>query len=140
MGRCLHLASCNNTYLYWFDMSDYDMETAKAMLMTKRYLYVGFMCHQVIEKALKGFIVKSDSSKPIPYIHNLTKLSKQSGLYVEMAEHYKDMLDILDPLNIESSYPSAKEKLVASLTPERCEEILKGTEDLYKWIKLKLIS
>jgi hypothetical protein len=28
---------------YWINLSDYDMETADAMLLTKRYLYVGFM-------------------------------------------------------------------------------------------------
>lgn len=56
-----------------------------------------------------------------------------------MTDYDKDTLDILDPLNIETRYPSAKEKLVASLTPARCEEILQRTEDLYKWIKLKSI-
>ena len=75
----------------------------------------------VIEKALKGFIVKDDSSNYIPHIHNLTKLSKQAGLYIEMSEYSKDTLDILDPLNIETRYPSEKEKLIASLTTVRCE-------------------
>ncbi len=28
----------------WVERSEYDMETAKAMLKAKRYLYVGFMC------------------------------------------------------------------------------------------------
>lgn len=44
---------------YWIEMSDYDLETADAMLLTGRYLYVGFMCHQTIEKILKaiGLIV-----------------------------------------------------------------------------------
>lgn len=41
---------------YWIKLADYDYETAKAMLNTGRYLYVGFMCHQVIEKALKAVI------------------------------------------------------------------------------------
>ncbi len=44
----------NDRIQYWVEMSDYDFETAKAMLETKRYLYVGFMCHQVIEKILKA--------------------------------------------------------------------------------------
>ena len=39
---------------YWIDISDYDLETAEAMLQSKRYLYVGFMCHQTIEKAFKA--------------------------------------------------------------------------------------
>ncbi|MDR0845826.1 MAG: HEPN domain-containing protein [Tannerella sp.] len=34
---------------YWVDLADYDIETADSMLREKRYLYVGFMCHQVIE-------------------------------------------------------------------------------------------
>ncbi len=40
----------NEKIKYWIDIAEYDLETAKAMLSTKRYLYVGFMCHQVIEK------------------------------------------------------------------------------------------
>lgn len=31
---------------YWLDLAEYDLETAMAMLETKRFLYVGFMCHQ----------------------------------------------------------------------------------------------
>jgi uncharacterized protein YeeX (DUF496 family) len=39
---------------YWIELSDYDLETAEAMLKSKRYLYVGFMCHQTIEKIFTG--------------------------------------------------------------------------------------
>ena len=28
---------------YWIEMSDYDLETADAMFVTSRYLYVGFI-------------------------------------------------------------------------------------------------
>ncbi len=38
---------------YWLDIASYDLKTARAMLRTKRFLYVGFMCHQVIEKVKK---------------------------------------------------------------------------------------
>jgi HEPN domain-containing protein len=127
----------NNSYSYWFDLAEYDMETAKAMQKMKRFLYVGFMCHQTIEKALKGIIVKKDPSTTIPYIHNLTKLSKQSGLYDAFESDQKDMLDILEPLNIEARYPTVKEKLLETLTFKRCEEILKRTEALFSWIKMR---
>lgn len=39
---------------YWIEIAKYDLETAEAMLKSKRYLYVGFMCHQSIEKILKA--------------------------------------------------------------------------------------
>ena len=45
----------NDKVTYWIEISDYDLETAQAMFATKRYLYVGFMCHQVIEKMLKAY-------------------------------------------------------------------------------------
>ena len=44
---------------YWFDGADYDLQTAQAMLETRRLLYVGFMCHQTIEKALKGVFIEA---------------------------------------------------------------------------------
>ncbi len=28
---------------YWIELSDYDLKTAEAMLLSQRYLYVGFM-------------------------------------------------------------------------------------------------
>lgn len=55
---------------YWLDLAKYDLETAKAMNDTKRYLYVGFMCHQVIEKALKAYYARRFEDAP-PYTHNL---------------------------------------------------------------------
>jgi len=43
-----------NKVTYWVELSDYDMKTAEAMLKSERYLYVGFMAHQAIEKILKA--------------------------------------------------------------------------------------
>ena len=40
---------------YWLEMCDYDWDTAQAMFEAKRYLYVGFLCHLIIEKALKAY-------------------------------------------------------------------------------------
>lgn len=37
---------------YWLDISDYDLETARAMLFSERYLYVVFMCQQAMEKII----------------------------------------------------------------------------------------
>lgn len=36
---------------YWLDLADYDLVTAEAMHQTGRWLYVAFMCHQVIENS-----------------------------------------------------------------------------------------
>jgi len=122
---------------YWIDLSDYDMETADAMLKTKRYLYVGFMCHQSIEKIFKAFYVKK-RSETAPYSHSLSYLAKKGDFYDLFSEEQKDFIDQLEPLNIEARYPSHKERLLKSLTSDRCVQIIDKTREIQSWIKEKL--
>ena len=122
---------------YWIDLSDYDLETANAMLISKRYLYVGFMCHQTIEKAFKAYCIKL---KPVaaPYSHSLSYIAKQGGFYESFSEEEREFIDQIEPLNIEARYPSHKERLLKSLTETKCLEIIQKTKELQKWIKEKL--
>lgn len=118
---------------YWHDLATYDLDTAKAMLKSKRFLYVGYMCHQVIEKILKAYYVKIAGKIP-PYTHNLYFLTTESGLDSKLTEKQKILLDELEPLNIEARYPEYKERLLKQLTIPRCKEIISETEKLYQWI------
>lgn len=43
-------------YAHWEDIAQYDLETAKAMLSSGRFLYVVFMCQQSIEKIIKDYL------------------------------------------------------------------------------------
>ena len=122
---------------YWLDLSDYDFDTANAMQHSGRYLYVGFMCHQTIEKILKAYF-NLNNSEPAPFTHSLSYIAKKAGIYDSFTDDFKDFIDMLEPLNIESRYPSHKEKLMKGLTKERCEDILKNTKILQSWIKAKL--
>ena len=126
-----------NKSAYWFDGAEYDLQPAHAMLETRRMLYVGFMCHQVIEKALKGCFVTRKPDEELPSIHKLMRLANLCGLSAEMSERQLDLLDTLSPLNIEARYPLQKERLLASLTVPRCEQMIKETEELYQWIRKK---
>lgn len=122
---------------YWTELSDYDLETAEAMLKTKRFLYVGFMCHQATEKILKALFSKVNENK-VPFTHSLSRLISESELEVELSEEQFDFIDSIEPLNIEARYPSHKERLLKSLSIERCQELLNNTKDFQLWIKAKL--
>jgi HEPN domain-containing protein len=122
---------------YWLELSDYDLETAKAMLKSKRYLYVGFMCHQSIEKILKAYYSQHSQDTP-PFSHSLSYLSKESGINKILEDHQKEFMDQIEPLNIEARYPSQKDRLFKSLTKERCQYLIENTKKLQKWIKQKL--
>ncbi len=125
--------------MYWFDLADYDLETAKAMLQTRRYLYVGFMCHQTIEKALKAVVAISCSEGEMPpKIHHLLKLAERAGLFAIMSPEQQVIIKRLNPMNIEARYPEYKDIIAADLNANICCELLKETEELLCWIKQQL--
>lgn len=95
---------------YWLEISDYDFETAQAMLKSKRYLYVGFMCHQAVEKILKAYYVSLKNSQP-KFTHRLTYLTESTGLENQLSDAQKLFIDELEPLNIKARYPTYKDKL-----------------------------
>ena len=124
---------------YWIELSDYDMETADAMLTSKRFLYVGFMCHQSIEKIFKAYYVDKTNLSP-PYSHSLSLLAKKSCIYFVLSESQKELIDQLEPLNIEARYPSYKDKLLKSLTEDKCRNLFIQSYELQQWIRQRLLK
>lgn len=127
----------NERSAYWVGLAEYDLETARAMLETKRFLYVGFMCHQVVEKALKAAFVDAGGQVP-PYSHDLRMLAQRCGIYEQLDESQKETLDVLGPLNVEARYPTQKERLLRTLDRARCSELIRRTEGLFQWIQGQL--
>jgi HEPN domain-containing protein len=127
----------NEKVLYWVDLSDYDMETALTMLRGKRYLYVGFMCHQTVEKIFKAYYTKLTADTP-PYTHKLSYLAEKGSFYAAFSDAQKQLIDQLDPLNIEARYPAYKELLLKSLSEAKCVELIQKTKELQQWIKTRL--
>ena len=113
---------------YWKELADYDIETAEVMYNGGRWLYVGFMCHLVIEKTIKSYwsAIKPDE---VPYIHNLLKLAQSCGLVPKMSPEQLKFLAELMPMNIEARYPSYKDELAKKLTPEYCRTLIDKTKD-----------
>lgn len=123
---------------YWLELADYDIEVAQSLLNSKKYLYVGFFSHLIIEKTLKAYFWYKNRAEP-PYSHNLMLLADKTGLLEIISEDNKLLLNKLMPLNIEGSNPSDKQLLNQQLTESRVSEILKQTIEMQKWIKELLI-
>ncbi len=118
---------------YWIQIAEYDLETARAMHQTGRFLYVGFMCHQVAEKSLKAVIAASGTMPP--KVHSLVRLAELSGLADVLNTGRKELLNELSPLNIEARYPSQKARLTGLLNEQYCAGLVTRTEDFLSWIK-----
>lgn len=127
----------DNTKPYWIQVAEYDLETANAMLDSQRFLYVGFMCHQSIEKILKGVFVSRTNTMP-PRIHNLARLIQLSNLESEIPSDMLDIVNELNPLNIATRYPDQELELLNDFDFEYSTELLEKTRRLFEWIKTKL--
>ena len=88
---------------YWLNLAKEDLDVAQVLLGSGKILYAGFMCHLAVEKALKARIA---SIGEIPSkIHNLIRLAELGDLLGLMSETHTDLLDTLNPLQIEARYP-----------------------------------
>ena len=119
---------------YWLDIAHYDLASAKAMLESERFLYVGFLCHQVVEKCLKAYFWHTQKKEP-PYSHNLLLLSEESRFDERADEEHFLLFNELMPLNIQARYPEDRELLLKSLTVGKCKELYIKTKEFYTWIK-----
>ncbi len=48
----------------WIACAEYDLETARSMFDSARYLYVVFMCHLALEKLLKAHVTEVIQAEP----------------------------------------------------------------------------
>ena len=103
------------------------------MYATGRWLYVAFMCHQVIEKTLKAYWCATQDDMP-PYTHNHKRLAVGCGLYEQMNEQQQSFIETITTFNIEARYPEDKVELARALTKPVCRRLIDETKTLQQWI------
>jgi HEPN domain-containing protein len=119
----------------WLERSNYDLETAKAMLDAGRYLYVAYMCQQAIEKLLKA-IIAQHGKENLP-IHNLNRLAELAELRGELAAEQVDLMAELTAYNIEARYGDYKESLSEVVDFQKAKTLYAQTQDLFQWLYAK---
>ena len=117
----------------WLRIVTEDMSVAEDLFKTGHWLYVAFMCHQVVEKTLKAYWCISREDDP-PFIHDHKRIAEGCGLYTKMAENQKLFLSTIRQMNIEARYQEYKDDLAQYLNKERAQEILTTTKQLHEWI------
>ncbi|MCL2722612.1 MAG: HEPN domain-containing protein [Treponema sp.] len=125
----------NEKFEYWQDTAQYDLNTAKAMYKTGRWLYVVFMCQQSIEKLCKGlYLIFIDDN--IPRIHDINSLvTKFENKLLEPIDNEKRLFFAkLSAFYLNNRYPEYKKRIGASLSRKEAKDILRKTEEVYKWL------
>lgn len=113
----------------------YELDTAKAMLDSGRYLYVLFCCQQAIEKTLKALIALRTQQLP-PRVHQLVRLAEAAGLRIE--EDRADFLRELSAYYIQTRYPEETAGEEFPIEMETVRSILGRTEETVRWLESML--
>lgn len=121
---------------YWIDTAEEDVVTADALFEKKRYLWMGFICHLIVEKAFKAVIATHDIIPP--KIHVLGKLAQLGGVLDKLSTEQLSVMATLDTMQIEARYPAYKKAIEQSMTPENSRVLLANTKELLAWIKMQL--
>ena len=117
---------------YWINGAEDDLITAGILFREKRILHGLFLCHLVIEKAIKAHVVKS-SEEVAPRSHNLIYLTEKTEL--ELDNDTEIFLGILMKYQLQGRYPDYNPVLPDVI---KVKEYFEKTKTLLKWLKEKL--
>ena len=121
----------------WLEHVHEDISTAEDLVKTGHYLYVGFLCHQALEKVLKAYYSANNDDNP-PYTHSHMKLIDVCGLTDEFTAEHLRFIDLMVPMYIEARYPEQKNIAAKMLSQDACLHIINTTKELIQWIEGRL--
>ena len=116
----------------WIEMAEYDLETARHMLATGRFLYVIFMCHLALEKMLKAHFTAVHHSVP-PKTHDLLYLVKKSGL--DLPQPYLEFVGKINNASVPTRYPDDLRKMIAQYPEPIARSYLEETQEVLLWLR-----
>ncbi len=125
-----------NSVDYWTKSADHDLKTARGLLKIKKYDWCLYIGHLVLEKTLKAlYTLKVKESAP--KTHNLLYLAEKSGLSLTLDQ--KQTFEEINNFNLEARYPDYKLNFYKLCTKKFTHKYFAKIEELYIWIKPKLI-
>jgi HEPN domain-containing protein len=120
----------------WLEQVDEDISAAECMYGGGHWLYVGFMCHQAVEKLLKA-LWTATREDDAPYVHDHWRLLRGLGLIENLTEEQREFVELIKPLYIAARYPEHKRKVATMLNDEACKSIIENTKNFKQWILQK---
>ena len=117
----------------WLEQVDEDILTAEALFDSGRWLYIGFLCHQAVEKVIKAYWLAMRDDEPI-YLHNHFRLLEGCGLKAELSDEQRRFIEIMSPMYIAGRYPEYKNQVARMLNEKGSAYLIEQTKLFRQWI------
>ncbi len=116
----------------WLAQVDYDLTSAEHMLNSGRHVYVIFLCHLALEKALKALVTEETGKLP-PRTHNLIDLARRAKL--TPSEKHRDFIGRLNDVSVVTRYPENLSEVVSQYPESVAREYLDKTKEIVAWLR-----
>lgn len=116
----------------WLKQAKYDLAAARDMFKAGRHVYVVFMCHLSIEKALKGAYAAKLGKAP-PRTHSLITLVKATGL--APPHEIARFLVGLNQASVPTRYPEDLTAIRRAYRRTRAARMLEQARETLSWIR-----
>lgn len=116
----------------WLAQVDYDIVTAEQILHAGRYIYVIFMSHMALEKALQALLTEERQKLP-PRTHNLIDLAQRAQLL--LSQEQQDFLGKLNNTSVVVRYPDDLAAMVTQYPEGIARDYLERTKELILWTR-----
>ena len=121
----------------WIALAEYDLDTARHMLVTGRYLYVVFISHLALEKMLKAHVTEATQDIPAKS-HDLIYLVKKAGL--DVPQPHLDFIGKINTASIPTRYPEDLQRALKEYSESVAREYISQTAEVLQWLKRMLMS
>jgi HEPN domain-containing protein len=116
----------------WLAQVEYDLGTAEQMFAAGRHIYVIFMCHLALEKALKALVTEETGKLP-PKIHDLIDLAQRARLLP--SQDQREFIARLNDASVVTRYPDDLSQMMLQYPESLAREYLEKTKELVRWIR-----
>jgi len=116
---------------YWLITAREDLKVMDSFYEKKHYPYSLYFGHLILEKALKGYYVKT-INKSTPFTHNLTYLADKCRLTLNTEQ--KELLETVTRFNVEVRYPDVGFKFHKLCTRKFTQEHIQEIKEFYNWL------
>jgi len=120
----------------WLDSARYDLETARHLFRSGRYIYTVFMCHLALEKALKAKVAEITREEP-PRTHDLEYLTGLAGLSLD--REVEEFISGISNMSVVTRYPRDFQKMLKDFSEERVGFILAKSTEVFQWIERTIL-
>jgi HEPN domain-containing protein len=102
------------------------------MLHAGRYIYVIFMSHLALEKALKALVTEETQQLP-PRTHNL--IDRAQRAQVVLSQEQQDFFGKINNTSVVVRYPDDLSAMVSQYPEAIAQDYLEQTKELILWVR-----